>query len=371
MVGFAEHDETIAAEELENLYNEAEIRRVTDEDRIVIFSDLHMGNGSRNDDFRHNGELFHAVLEQYYLHNGYHLILNGDVEELQRFSWRSISRRWYSVYELFNRIQEENGITRLVGNHDLELKEGGPSVGFPATEVLEIPSGETGVQIRDALRLQHREGELFLFHGHQTSRWYRKHNNIARLLLRYIANPLHLKNLTVAADSRKQFKIERRAYQFASQKKIIAVIGHTHRPLFESMSKADSILYEIEHLCRTYPHSTTRDTIRERVAVLKEKLVEVRQQESEQQFSSSLYREHLIVPSLFNSGCVLGRRGMTCLEIRNGTIALVYWFDDRKRGSTRQFRAYAPSETVGGHFHRAVVRQDTLQYIFSRIRLLA
>ncbi len=358
-------------EELLQIYEKAEVRPIATSDRIVIFSDLHMGNGSRNDDFRHNGELFISVLDRYYRKKGYQLILNGDVEELQRFSWRSISQRWGDVYEVFSAIRRETAITRIVGNHDLELAEGGPSVGFPVPSDLSHWEGGDTARVHEALRLAHKEGEIFVFHGHQTSRWYRKHNNLVRLLLRYLANPLHIKNATVAADSRKQFKIERRAYEFASRKKIMAIIGHTHRPLFESMSKADSLLFEIESLCRAYPDSTVPGEIEEKVAMLKEKLVEVRQQELEQQFSSSLYREHLIVPSLFNSGCALGRRGMTCLEIERDRMSLIYWFDGSKSDSKRQFRAYPPEEMIPPHYHRAVIRSDSLQYIFSRIRLLA
>lgn len=358
-------------DELNRLRSTAEARPLSADDRIVIFSDLHMGDGSRNDDFRHNGDLFVSVLNQYYRPNKFELILNGDVEELQRFSWRSISRRWSSVYDAFTALRRETRVTRIVGNHDLELLEGGPSVGFPVPDDLSAMEGGDTAAVYEALRLLHPEGEIFIYHGHQTSWWYQKHNNLVRLLLRYIANPLHIKNATVAEDSRKQFRVERRAYHFATQEKLIAIIGHTHRPLFESMSKADAFLFEIENLCRAYPGSTAPQEIEQRVAVLKEKLIEVRQEEAEKQFNSSLYREHLIVPSVFNSGCALGPRGMTCLEIHNDRLSLVYWYDGSKGENRRQFRAYPPEEKIEPHFHRAVIQSDSLQYIFSRIRLLS
>ena len=53
--------------------------------RIVVVSDLHMGDGSANDDLRRNGELLASALERRYLEGGSTLILNGDIEDLQKF----------------------------------------------------------------------------------------------------------------------------------------------------------------------------------------------------------------------------------------------------------------------------------------------
>jgi metallophosphoesterase superfamily enzyme len=83
--------------ELEDLYDRVPLRTLTEGDRYVVFSDLHMGNGSRLDDFRINAELFVSVLRQFYRDRGYHLVLNGDVEELQRFSMREIVTTWRDV----------------------------------------------------------------------------------------------------------------------------------------------------------------------------------------------------------------------------------------------------------------------------------
>ena len=41
-------------------------RFVIDDDRIVIISDLHMGNNTRRDDFRKNADLFELALKKYY-----------------------------------------------------------------------------------------------------------------------------------------------------------------------------------------------------------------------------------------------------------------------------------------------------------------
>lgn len=360
------HKKNLAA-----LFDSCPKRVLSGDDRIVVFSDLHMGNGSRNDSFRHNGEIFSTILMQFYAENAYHLILNGDVEDLQRFRLRSIVGRWRSVYHAFGAVADRGGLTRIVGNHDLDLLEGGPAVGLLAVLGNENRPDMYADPIHEGLRLGHSSGEIFIFHGHQVSWWYYNHNNIARLLLRYIANPLHISSPTVAEDSRKRFKIERRAYEFASERKILAMIGHTHRSLFESMSKADSVLFEIEALCREYPQSSDPAFLEARVRDLKAELNTIRENEARERCHASLYRENLLVPSLFNSGCVLGKHGVTCLEIERDILRLVYWFDSERDARYHRFRDHTPEVLPGTRFRRIVIKEESLPYIFSRVRLLA
>lgn len=356
---------------LSELYDRVPVRQLHPDDRVVIFSDLHMGNGSRTDDFVTNGDLFAFVLREFYAEQGYHLILNGDVEDLQRFPMRAIVRRWPQVYESFAAIERSAGLTRIVGNHDIDLLEGGPSVGLLAMAG-QSHWPETFIEpVLEGLRLRDDSGELFLFHGHQTSRWYEKHNNIVRLLLRYLANPLRIGNYTVAANSTKRFRTERRVYEFATDRRVLAVIGHTHRPLFESMSKVDSLQFEIERLCREYPGSDDQDAIAAELAVLKDELLTVQQEQGEAVAPASLYREHLLVPSMFNSGCVLGKRGMTALEVENGSLRLVYWYDVNRKQKLQQFDTDAGEVLGRSSYRRTVIKEDSLAYIFSRIHLLA
>ncbi len=356
---------------LGKLYQRVPVRPLSDNDKIVIFSDLHMGNGSGTDDFVHNAEMFTEVLRRYYVPNKFHLILNGDVEDLQRYPMRSIVRRWPDVYNALASVVSSGGLTRIVGNHDLELVEGGPAVSGLAIHGWQSWPETFTTPIEEGLRLQHSSGELFVFHGHQTSRRYEEHNNKVRLVLRYLANPLRIGNFTVAADSTRRFKTERRAYEFTSSRKILGIIGHTHRPLFESMSKNDAIQFEIERLCRKYPKSKKQHRIEDRISVLKEDLRILRAEEKKNRDSTSLYREHLLVPSLFNSGCVLGKRGMTNLEIEKGAIRLVYWFDRSIKQKRMQYRVETGKQLEDTPFSRLVINEESLEYIFSRIRLLA
>jgi len=92
------NDDTYSFRKLHQVFEDSPEIPLRQDDRYVIFSDLHMGNGSWTDDFAANSEMFAAVLDRYYLFRSFSLILNGDVEELQRFSLAEIHRRWAQVY---------------------------------------------------------------------------------------------------------------------------------------------------------------------------------------------------------------------------------------------------------------------------------
>jgi hypothetical protein len=81
-------------EYLDTVLKSAWESNINNQSRWAIFSDLHMGDGSTKDDFKPNSELFQTTLRDYYLKHNYSLILNGDVEELQRFSLDVILKNW-------------------------------------------------------------------------------------------------------------------------------------------------------------------------------------------------------------------------------------------------------------------------------------
>lgn len=345
--------------QLSDVYRRARSRDLQQNDKIVIFSDLHMGGGGRRDDFAGNAELFRTVLAQYYLTGEWELLLNGDVEELQRYRAADIRRQWAHVYELFDRFRTTTGLTRLVGNHDLRML-------VDARTRRQI--GASADNVEEGIRLAAPSGEVLILHGHQTARRYAHFNEIVHVLLRYIAHPLGIKNFSVAASSRKRFKVESHIYDFAIERGLIAVIGHTHRPLFQSMSKSDSIRFEIEQLCRKFPAAPDKAAIRERTARLKAELAAG--VDSGDPASTLYHRQHM-VPSLFNAGCVLGKRGMTCIELTDYELRLVYWYDHRRSQKYLQYSPDAGWNLDGTPYHRVVVRSENLDYIFARVRLLA
>lgn len=330
--------------------------------RILILSDLHMGNGGRRDEFRRNAGLVESVMANYYLPEKYSLILNGDVEELFKFPLNDIVDRWRHIYELFLRFNEEGFFFRTFGNHDASLLDEKDYMLSPF--------------LLESLKLSYRTENILVFHGHQASVFlWETYPFVSRSIvwfLRYIAKPFGIRNFSIAYNSRRRFAIEKSIYDFSNRAKIVSVIGHTHRPLFESLSKVDYLNYRIEELCRAFPTAEKphREVIKSKIATLKEELDECYKQGKQIGLRSGVYN-NLTIPSVFNSGCAIGKRGITALEIDHGKIRLVYWFNGKQSRRFLSDRDSRPARLDGTGYYRIVLNEDHLDYVFSRLHLLA
>jgi UDP-2,3-diacylglucosamine pyrophosphatase LpxH len=344
---------------LQQLWNSSPILPLSKKDRIVIFSDLHMGDGGSRDDFRHNGELVEKVLRDHYLAAGYSLVLNGDIEELQRFRLPAILRQWADMYSLFDEFRAQTRLFKIVGNHDESLYS--------------YADPDVWGTLLDGVRLEYGKDTLFLFHGHQATIFFERFNDVSGFFLRYGANTLRIHNVPVKYASQKKYRTEHRVYAFSTSRKIVSIIGHTHRPLFESLSKIDTLRFRIEQLCHDYVTASprARTAIETVITDFREELTRLWERERKEGLRSGLYNEEISIPCLFNSGCAIGKRGVTAIEISGGQIALVHWFD-KSRGSRHMIEEGRPAERLGStDYFRSVLKQDRLEYIFSRIKLLA
>ncbi len=325
--------------------------------RVVILSDLHAGDGSARDDLARNGALLLALLERHYLPRGSTLILNGDVEELQKYRLSTIRAAWPGLYGLFDRFSEAGGLFKILGNHDeaLELERSYP---YPLYHGLSLRSGKDS---------------LYVVHGHQASHFYANFNRLSGALVKYVVRTLGLPNLNVSRNPRRKFKIERRFYRFCQENKLVAVIGHTHRPLFESLSKYDALRFAIERLCREYPlaDEVSRLEIAAALADYKEEFGRLRRRERRGDRGLGLYGRELLLPCLFNSGCAVGKKGITALEIEDGKIELVYWYEVGKMRRYLERESARAFPLDGTPYRRVVINSDRLDYLFARIGLLA
>jgi UDP-2,3-diacylglucosamine pyrophosphatase LpxH len=331
--------------------------KVDDASRYVFLSDLHMGDGGGSDDLEHNRELALTTLRSWYLERSYVLILGGDIEELQKFKLSKIRRAWGAMYEAFDAFAGRGALYKLVGNHDLSLLR---ESGYP-------------YPLLHGLALERAGRSLFCFHGHQASKLFMKHKYISDFIVKYLAKPLKVKNASISGDSRQRFKAERRIYRASKRLGIVSVCGHTHRPLFESLSKYDSLRWSIEELLREYggAGSDRREKIAGLVGLYRRECERLGKGELRWGLSKSLYEEKsLLIPCVFNSGCATGRNGMTALEIEGGRISLVHW---AKEGKARPYLLEEASLTDrigGGEASRYLLRSAELDHVFARLDLL-
>lgn len=339
---------------LEQLFAAAPEYRLKTYSRIVFLSDLHMGNGSRRDDFSKNAALLLKALESYYLPRGYTLILNGDIEELLRCRREDIQNSYVDLYRILDLFRGQKRLIWLQGNHEI------------VSGISERPYYMDG----EAVRLRHASGTLFVFHGHQTGKLNSgKYNHLIGWFLRTFADRAGIGNFSIAHNSSKKFKLEKLVYDFSRNKQIVSIIGHTHRPLFESLSKNESLGYRIERLCRRYPGagSDERKKIKMTIQKLKWQLLT----RSRQRYLSDNIYGDILVPCLFNAGCGIGRRGVTALEIKKGRLYLVYWSDKNRTQKFREYNEIRSLRMIDDQVFRFILRRERLDYIFSRIELLS
>ncbi|QQO08261.1 metallophosphoesterase [Breznakiella homolactica] len=337
-------------------FNPAAVLDLSEGKKVLVISDFHMGNGSRGDDLTRNGPLLKDMLEHYYYPKGWTLILNGDIEELQRFSLPAVQKHWKPMYDILDRFNAEGRLFKTIGNHDEDL----------------IFEKTYPYQLYNAIRIETGIIPIFVYHGHQSSKMYTNHKNLIRMSIRYLLKPFGIRNISSARSPHKRFSVERQAYAFSIKNNCISIIGHTHRPLFESLGRFDYIKFEIETLCRAYPSAVgeARRRIADEVKALQVELGKLKRSERRTVLRQSLYGDEFPVPCLFNSGSSIGKKGINALELDGDQISLVYWFT---QGEGKKFvsRGGYKSERIRGTERRKVVlNTDKLEYVKAKIELL-
>jgi predicted phosphodiesterase len=336
-------------------FNPAAVLDISQNGKVLIISDFHMGVG-RGNDLAHNGGLLRNMLEGYYFKNGWYLVLNGDIEELQRYSLEAIREEWRDLYRIFDRFAAEGRLFKTIGNHDEDLLFE-KNYSYPLYNAIRI---ETGLI------------PIFVYHGHQSSKVYTDFNNLIRASLRYLLQPVGIRNISSARSPHRRFFVEKQAYKFSIDNNCISVIGHTHRALFESLGRFDYIKFEIERLCRDYPTSTGKDRARiaGEVQALRLELRKLKRSERRDVLRQSLYGDELPVPCLFNSGSAIGKKGINAIELDNENIALVYWYT---HGQGKHFVSrgwYRVENFEKTPYRRSILNQDRLDYVKAKIELL-
>ncbi len=344
--------------QLQALLDDAAQKTLNSDDKLLILSDLHMGDGSRNDDFKHNGPLLVESLRDYYLPKGYFLILNGDIEELLRFRREKIVENWQQLYDIFDQFRAKKRLFWLRGNHEVR------------PDKAEDPYYNDQFD-GESLCLNWKKRKLLIFHGHQAGTANNGSQNAwIGWGLRVFANALGIGNYEVAQDSVKKLKIEKAVYEFARHNNLLSIIGHTHRPLFESISKRESLGFQIERLCRLYSKASDdrRKRIRDSIQVLRHDFLKITGKHKPA-IADSIYGE-VLTPCLFNSGCGIGKRGITMLEFKKEKLYLVFWSDTKRVGRHLDFNEYKEPTLVGEQSWRFILRRESLDYILSRIEAL-
>lgn len=248
-----------------------------DNSRFVFFSDVHRGDDSLSDEFGRNRAIYDHALE-YYLNKGCTYVEVGDGDELlEHPKFEVIRSAHVSTFQLLKRFYDDGRLLMLYGNHNMQLRD--PKYVEKNLYYVYDDYSESydelfpGLTVHEALVMTHRQTgqEIFVVHGHQGDLLNDQLWRVSFFMIRYFWRFMHLVGVKYAASPAKsrtkRHKVEKNYSRWNTQHHIAILCGHTHRPKFP---KPDE-------------------------------------------------------PSYFNTGCCMHPRGLTCLELIDGRIALVSW----------------------------------------------
>jgi predicted phosphodiesterase len=268
---------------LNRVYKDAKKIIFSDNDKFIVFSDCHRGDGSFADDFANNRNIYYHALNHYYK-NDFQYIELGDGDELwENLFFKDIFETNKNVYLLLQKFYLKNKLNMIYGNHDMVYRN--PAiVKKNFTEYFDTLIGKKlplmpNIKFNEGIVLQNQETkqEIFLTHGHQADFMNYVGWKINRFFVRVLWKPLQVWGIKDPTSPAKNYleliKVERRIKKWiANNGNKITIVGHTHRPHFPKP------------------------------------------------LDNSL--------NYFNDGSCVHPRSITGIEIENGTIALIKWFID-------------------------------------------
>lgn len=282
---------------------------------IIIFSDHHKGARDGSDDFAVCEENYLAALD-YYNNKKFFYISLGDTEELWENTIFGVLKFNRNTFEKERLFVDRDALCKVYGNHDL-LWDNDPLAPLYLKNMygksVKIFSGVV-------LRSTYADGcsiDIFCTHGHQGDS-QSDGNKFSKWFVSYIWGPLQsfLRINTNSPATNDQLKSLHNQFMYewsASQKNIVLITGHTHQPVFNSLTRLER-LYLARHIAIAKGDQETIDAIDKEIPRRK------------QEYDHVQMNYESLKPTYFNSGCCCFEDGtITGIEIADGFIRLIKW----------------------------------------------
>lgn len=282
--------------------------------KIIIFSDQHKGARTGSDDFMLCEPNYLAALD-YYHQNGFHLIALGDCEELWENTLLAVRKEQQPSFEKEKKFIPNNAFIKIFGNHDLYWQND-PFAPLMLKEIygIDLPIYE-GVVLQTVIK--EKQLNILCTHGHQgdavsDGNWFSKF--FVSKIWAPLQSYLKINPNTPAYDASLKTAHNTMMYEWsAGQQNLLLITGHTHQPVFESLT----------HVERLYRQLLFARKVKD------ESMIESLQKEiQKRKFEySSITDEYMnILPTYFNSGCCCFNDGViTGIEISEGNLCLIKW----------------------------------------------
>jgi UDP-2,3-diacylglucosamine pyrophosphatase LpxH len=300
----------------------------------VLFSDLHLGNGGKADNFRENEETLEMALK-YYRDRRFKLVLVGDIEELWQFGLEEVRSRYYSsIYRAIRDFGDSN-VFRIFGNHDGDWNAS-PS---DPTRAKPVQLGMAS----EALKMKDANGNvrILICHGHQGDIEADRDTWISRPAVRFfrliepllkIKNPRAIRSQVIRA-------YELIFYRWAKLRKVVIICGHSHRAIFASRSYLERCQERLAQAKADLRRgSPDREQLKKKKQQIKDLKRKIRREKRLKRKITSVEKGELPLPIYFNTGCGIYEDGITGIELADNNIKLVKW--QRDPNLVRRYETY-------------------------------
>jgi predicted phosphodiesterase len=282
-------------------------------DKFIILSDQHKGARDGADVFALAEKNYLAALAYYHKNNFFYINL-GDSEELWENLFITVKRHNKATFEIEKSFLEAKSFIKIFGNHDLYW-DNDPLAAFNLQKIYgqKVPVYE-GVILKTNLHKQ--ALEIYMTHGHQgdlqsDGNWFSKWfvSDIWGPFQAY----LRINPNTPANNDQLKTAHNRMMYQWSSKhKNMLLITGHTHQPVFKSVTHLEKLYEELEN--------AKREKNMQLAGELKEQITgRIAKGDRMPDFNGYL-------DTYFNSGCCCFDDGdITGIEIADGCIRLIKW----------------------------------------------
>lgn len=284
------------------------------QDKFIIFSDQHKGRKNGADDFAAAEQAYLGALH-FYNEQNFHLIALGDCEELWENTLLQIRKHNTSSFEAEAKFLQRHAFTKIFGNHDLDWEIDPLAPAY----LKDIYKGN--IVALEAVSLQTKLNDrpltIFCTHGHQgdlqsDGNWFSKFfvSKIWAPLQAY----LRINPNTPAYDKQLKSLHNTIMYEWSAQQQdLILITGHTHQPVFESLTHTERLMRK-KQLALSESNPEWAKAIADEI-------------EWRKKTQDELPSDYLkIKPSYFNSGCCCFSDGdITGIELSDGFIRLIKW----------------------------------------------
>ena len=282
--------------------------------KFIIFSDQHKGARNGADDFMLAEPNYLAALE-FYNQNNFFFISLGDNEELWENSLSKVKKHNQTTFETEKKFIERNVFVKIFGNHDLYW-DNDPLAWIQLKNIygekLKVYEGVIlPVSIGD------KKLEICCTHGHQgdassDGNWFSKF--FVAAIWAPLQAFLRINPNTPAYNAEKKTLHNSIMYEWSAQQKDrLLITGHTHQPVFTSLTHFERLYKKFQIAKRENNTEVINDLEKE-----------IRKQEKK--FAAVSIDYLTMIPSYFNSGCCCFSDGdITGIEIADGCIRLIKW----------------------------------------------